>query len=174
MSETLESILALVTNPDMVGKNIKALQARLSENEAVVQKAVASKADAERRHAEAATRESVLDEREKALSEALKKHESAVQEHQKYKETLDAHAVDLIARETAYKADAKNLEDRETRLRVAQAALDKRAEDLESEAKTRNQVMAARERSIEEKKLDLDARDGVLKKKFETLRQLAG
>lgn len=173
-SEMLGALLMLVTQPELVKKQIISLQQKVSDAENAVRIAKEEQAKAAEAVAEINQRENNAKQAEANLNSARALHEQRQSNLDQIEKELNDKYSALVARENAHKNNLKSLEDRETALRVSQSALDGRAQTLNAEHDKRLAKLDQREKDIFAREELAAAREADLNSKFEKLKAIAG
>lgn len=153
----LETVINVITNPDLVLKNAKTLKDLIAQNDASKSVALASKQEAEERHKQVSAKEAALAPRMDQLNAHqidLNAREAALE---KYKTELHNHADELVAREMAYKNNVAAL-DEEKRKHIALVASEQEKSNVQLSA------LGDRETAISDKEKELKTREQVLAK----------
>lgn len=160
----LDAVLAIVTNPDMLAKNIEALKEKIVKSEEAAQiarqeqdSAKETKAALAQSLADIEPRARELDDKENALKAREVKLGS-------YKASLDDIADELKGREETHRSNAKDLEVREAKLKAKEDSLADRLGAAEAKLKAREDKLKSRE-------ADADKRDALFADKEEEHRQ---
>lgn len=170
----LDSVLALITKPDMVQKNIEALKEKIIQSEEAVSLAREEQAKAREFIASRSSREEEL----LAKINEINLREAS---HQAERASLDEYSTGLAARDKAL-ADAvkaneekvKILDNREVIMKSMENDLKGRSKDLELQHTYRMSRLDQRDKELEERELKLVGTQSEIKKKMDKLKELAG
>lgn len=169
----LDGILLLITNPEMVKKNIEALKEKIAQSEGMVALAREEQAKAKELVDGHAGRESELGK----MVDHVAIREANVATTQA---ALDAYRNDLNAQEAALKAKSdehtKNSNDlaaRELRLKSGEQSLKERGNAIEHHHDQRMAKLDQREEALIERETTLMAGQADIKSKLEKMKQLA-
>lgn len=172
--DVLSGLLALIRSPDLVAKNIEELQKKISASEDAIRIARQEQAEAKESIVQSAKKDIEI---KKKIDDLLAMEASILStknQLQIHHENLDVDRLALDKREKLHVENMKALEIRETQLKVAQAALDKRSKDSEFLYGQRKSELDGREQRIATAETALTYRENELRGKVEKLKQLAG
>lgn len=170
----LDGILAIITNPDMVQKNLLALKEKISQSEKTVSLAREEQSKVKGLIDHHSVREKELDQREIELQTL---QQSCVSE----RTNLDAYSADLLAREAAVKETAishveilSDLNNRSVLLKSQENDLKGRYKELNVAHDLRVGKLDQRERDLIEREQKLSDSWAEIKAKMDKLKEIAG
>lgn len=170
---TLDGVLSLITNPDMVKKNIEALKEKIVQSESSVALAREEQGKAKELIETHVSRESALNKRETDLAAKEEKFAFDVSQAEAFKNSLNGENDLLRANIKDHLEKAAQLSKESDRLKSWEKSLKTSYELLEREHDRRMAALDKREDALTERENVVAQGQADMKSKIETLRQLA-